>query len=470
MDDSSSGMTPVDSQTPSGETPPPTVDGAGDPAGAQDMPTADDPGDDGEAAAQPDPGPGASGACSFAISESISEVIPTVGIVEWTVDMPIDGAEIEFGLDTSYGLTVPVDLEDTNDDGAYRSLILGMKHSNSYNFRIVASSAGEQCTSENRTLDTGSLPNNTLAEPTVTTPLPDQLSGGYLISGRWGDNNDGPAFIMDKDNDYVWWYPAPQDVIRARMTYDGKGMWIRNTGQAKGSGVVLRVSMDGLVEERWELPPTTHDLAVMPDGRVGLTAWDDGACAEIQIFDPETETSTTIFNAQDAHGSSMCHVNNLQYYAGDDTFTFSDYNSDCYVKITSAGELVWVLNGQASDFTGTNWQRQHGLHILDANHLLVFSNGGAGQNSIAYELMLDESTMTADILWTYDPGVSAPYGGDVQRLDNGNTLVTFSSAGTIHEVNAAGELVQSMEWPINNTVSYSMKRDSLYGGPPPKVH
>jgi hypothetical protein len=123
----------------------------------------------------------------------------------------------------------------------------------------------------------------------------------------------------------VWWYEVPDDVIRARMSYDGKSMWLRNTAQQPGTGIVLRVSLDGLQEERWELAMTTHDLAVLPDGKIGLTAWDGEGCAEIVEFNPEDGTTKTLINARDAHGGAMCHVNNLQYYAEDDSYTFSDY-------------------------------------------------------------------------------------------------------------------------------------------------
>jgi hypothetical protein len=412
------------------------------------------------------PVPAQQGDCTFDITGAVSEVIPTVGIVEWSVDLvAVESATIEFGLDTTYGMVAPVDLAEQN----LRTLLLGMKGGRDYHYRVVVNGDGKQCQSADGVLSTGSIDNGLVADPEVTTMAPEKVTDGYLIAGRWGDGNDGPAFILDKDRDFVWWYPAPGDVIRARMTYDGKGMWIRNTGQAQGSGVVLRVSLDGLEEERWDLGMTTHDLAVLPDGKVGLTAWDGAGCAEILELDPADGTTETRFNASEAHGASMCHVNNLQYYAEDDSYTFSDYNGDCFVKISRSGELIWVLNGAASDFTGTSWSRQHGLHILSANHLLMFSNGAPGLNSIVHEFQLDTDAMTATELWSYDGGVSATYGGDVQRLTNGNTIITYSSAGVVHEVDAAGTLVQSMAWPIGNSVSYTTHQESLYMTPPPKI-
>ncbi len=411
------------------------------------------------------PAPTASGSCTFTISTELSERIATVAAVEWSVDAgTISEAHIEFGLDNELDMTAPVDLEEPN----LRTLLLGMKPDKTYSFRVVATVDGETCTSELGSVTTGPL-TTALVKPEVTTPAPDKHYGGYMYSTKWGTGNDGPAWIMDKDNDYVWWYANPmiEDVFRTRMSMDGKYMWMRNTGQTAGSGALLRITMDGLQEERWddEVAMSTHDFAIMPDGRLGLILWDSNAqirCAEIAIFDPADGSLTPIFNARDAHGSDSCHVNNIHYYAEDDTFTFSDYESDCYVKITSTGDLVWVLNGPASDFTGTSWSRQHGSHFLSDSHMMVFSNGDFGGATNVYELRLDLTAMTAETIWTYDGGPSTPFGGDVQRLPNGNTLIAFSSVGEIHEVDADGALVQKLVWPEDNPVGYTTVQDSMY--------
>lgn len=404
--------------------------------------------------------------CTFSVTQTMSDVIPTVGIVEFSVDLPsIESATIEFGLDTSYGLTAPVDLAEQN----YRTVLLGMRTSSEYHYRVVAVSGGQQCASEDFTLTTGAQPNG-FELPDVVTPLPEQRFGGYTITARWGMSNGGPAFILDPDNQLVWWYTGEDDVIRARMSYDGKAMWMRNTAQLDGTGVVLRVSMDGLNEERWELPTTTHDLAVIPDGHLGLISHASNGCDEILEFDPDSGQTTTLFNLTDAHGALDCHVNYLAYSALDDTFYISDWAESSVVKISRTGELIWVLNGQAATISGTDWVRQHGIHVLAPDHLLIFSNGDTGASSLALEFQLDLNAMTATELWRYDSGLQANFGGDVQRLSNGNTMVTYSVSGVIHEVNPAGELVEELSWGSGTTVSYLIKRPSLYGGPPPKIH
>lgn len=414
-----------------------------------------------------------SSGCTINATVSVSTKISTVGIVEWSTDLAgMESATIEFGLDTSYGMTAPVDLGEPN----YRTLLLGMKAMKTYHFRVVAVAGAERCTSTDYTVMTGFLPNG-LETPEVTTmTTPDKLYGGYMVTARWGTNNKGPAMIMDKDGDIVWWYAVEDDVIRTRFSYDGKRMWIRNTNQADGQGWVRRVTLDGLTEEKWDLEHTTHDLAVIPDGNIGLIQHTSNSpCWEVAEFNPTTEELKPLFNLEEAHGQTMCQVNYLAYFAGDNSFVVSDYRQNTVVKINRAGDLVWVLNGTPSDFTGTSWSGQHGVHVLAPDHLLVFSNNGeveSGSHTTVFELMLNTASMSADEIWSYDggSGLNTPFGGDVQRLANGNTLITYSSKGVIQEVDAMGTLLQSFEFSVSGGISYMEKRLSLYDSPPPKIH
>jgi hypothetical protein len=407
------------------------------------------------------------GTCNFSVTPSISDKIGSVGIVEWTVDRPkLDQATIQFGLDTTYGMSAPVDLTEMN----YRTLLLGMKFGHTYHFKIVATAGSEQCESADYTLDTGPLPNG-LPTLTAQTMAPDKATGGFTITERWGNNTMGPSFILDKDWEYVWVYPGEDDVIRTRMSFDGKAMWMRNTAQTDGTGVVRRVSMDGLKEDRWELPHTTHDLAVIPDGHVGLVGHVAGSCDEILDFNPDDGTLTSLFNAGSTDGDTMCHVNYLAYFAGDDSFILSDYNASSLMKITRHGDFVWGLNGDASTISGTSWVHEHGVHVLAPDDLIVFSNGdGGAQKSLVFEFKLDLTAKTATELWRYDASLNTTFGGDVQKLPNGNLLITYSSSGVIQELDPSRNIVQEVTFGIGSTLAYTERRSTLYGGPPPKIY
>lgn len=406
--------------------------------------------------------------CTIDVTQSMSDKISTVGIVEFTTDAPsVDSARVEFGLDTTYGMTAPVDLAEPN----YRTILLGMKTSHTYHYRVVVTSGGKECASADATLETGPPPNG-LSKPTVDTKDAGKLYGGYMVTSRWGMGNGGPAMILDSDADLVWWYPVEDDVIRTRFSYDGKRMWITNTSESDGGGWVRRVTLDGMNEEKWDLVHATHDLAVLPNGNVAIIAHAADGCWDVEEFNPTTEELTPLFNPSQAHGSTMCQVNYLAYYQGDDSFFVSDYRQSTVIKFTHKGDLVWVLNGTKSTISGTNWSGQHGIHALGPDHLIVFSNSGepTDHTSIVYELQVDETAKTAETLWRYDGGLNTSFGGDVQRLDNGNTLLTYSSSGVIQELGPSHELLQTITFPINNSLAYMVKRRSLYGGPPPKIN
>ena len=52
--------------------------------------------------------------------------------------------------------------------------------------------------------------------------------------------------------------------------------------------------------------------------------------------------------------------------------------------------------------------------------------------------------------------------GDVRRMMNGNTLVTFSANGQIHEVSPDGAVIKEIAWQLGSIIGYSTWRYSLY--------
>ena len=417
-------------------------------------------------------GSGPQTSCTFTVTPSLSPRIPTVGIVEFTTDLAgMTEARIEFGRDTSYGMSAPVDLTATN----YRTLLLGMKPDTMYHFRVVASAPSGQCTGTDNMIETGARA-NTLPTFTVDTMNPAGLAPGFLLTGQYqGAGMMGaPAFIIDTDGDFVWWYlPGGTQKTNVRMSYDGKHMWIQNANVPATEGATVhRVSMDGMTVEDLsdDFEGANHQFTVLPDETVIFYAYNDTAgCDDIKERSP-AGVVRTIINSGMAHGAGgPCHVNAIEYSAVDDTVVFSDLDNDNYTKVRRNGEVVWVLGGTTSDFMGmpAQWDRQHGIDVLDEDHFVIFNNGPMGSApSVVFEILLDLQNMTATRPWTYTPtGVGNNLiMGDVQRLANGNTVIAYSAEGVIHEVNAQGQLLQEIS--STATFGYIQKRATLYGPPP----
>ncbi len=433
-----------------------------------------------------------SGGCTFTLTISTSRQIPTVGIIAWSTTLTdLTEAHVSFGLDTSYGMTAPVDLGQTS----YRTLLLGMKASRTYHFQVAATNAAGTCTSGDLTLATGPIPNG-LTPPTITTNDAGALYGGFLVTGQFsmsfgGNRSGAPAFILDKDGAFVWWYTvAGSDATGVTMSYDGNYMWINSVNVPNGTAHVHRVSMDGLVDEDHssEFFGLSHQLTVLPDETVAFYAYGSNGCDDIKLRAPDG-TVTTLVNAQTAHGGTgACHVNAIFYSPADDTLVFSDLDNNCLTKITRTGHTVWVLNGGApngpqSSFSGgaVLWKGgEHGFHILGLDDFVIFNNNskqpagsstswgstaGDGSGSLAIEVKLDLGAMTATRTWAFQGvGLADDVLGDAQRLPNGNTLVDFATKGTIEEIDPSGNVLQQTKSSTN--FGYIQKRATLYGPPP----
>ena len=105
----------------------------------------------------------------------------------------------------------------------------------------------------------------------------------------------------------------------------------------------------------------------------------------------------------------------------------------------------------------------HGHQLLADGTFLFFDNSGG--MSTARGFKLDTSNMTAASVLSYQPrGATSLTLGDIQRLPNGNTLVTYSNGGTMHEIDPSGQLVATFQVP--GRFGYAEFRESLYGPPP----
>jgi hypothetical protein len=429
---------------------------------------------------------GSSNSCTFNQSAKTSTAIGTVGIVTWSTPWPgLRSAKIDFGLDTSYGMTAPVDKPVVGDN---TTLLLGMKQTKTYHYRITATGDDGDCTSGDFTITAGQLKSGMLKITATTKSTAAPLFGGFVITGQYlvgGGLSGAPAYILDKDAEYVWAYAPGKDVTGAVMDYAGTHMWINSSNVPEGQVTVHRVTMDGLTDEDLSSKFTglNHQLTVLPDETVAFYAYNDSAkCEDIKEYTPSTGNVRVIVNSGKAQGASPCHINNIQYSPEDDTLVFSDLDQQLVTKIKrSDGSTVWVLGGQNSAFTGETWKGiQHGIHILGVDHFMLFNNnsraaagsttsaGGDGSGSIALELKLDLGAKTLTKLWSYkaNPAMQNDVMGDLQRLPNGNTVIAYSVKGVLHEVSADGTLLQELSWASGGAFGYIQKRATLYGPPP----
>jgi hypothetical protein len=172
-------------------------------------------------------------------------------------------------------------------------------------------------------------------------------------------------------------------------------------------------------------------------------------------------------------------------------------NSDNFAKIDrNTREVVWVA-GWKGDFTlfengeqkESLWYHSHIIKEVEPNVFIMFDNDfhnrthletyplgedpytvNYGGQSRLIKFKIDESTMTAEILWSYEPEsqyFSAVF-GDIDLLPNGNILGVFGTpvhkfdkylnemlnpfGAAILEVNPEGELVREYQFPVGISI------------------
>jgi hypothetical protein len=105
-----------------------------------------------------------------------------------------------------------------------------------------------------------------------------------------------------------------------------------------------------------------------------------------------------------------------------------------------AGEVVWALRGA--------WRRQHDPVPLPGGELALFDNrGGRGGHSRVLRIDPRDGAVLAEYPPPGEPALRSEQAGAVQRLANGNLLVTESQSGRALELAPDGAVVWEMSSP-----------------------
>jgi hypothetical protein len=382
----------------------------------------------------------------------------TIGIVTWSIAVAgITEAHIEFGLDTGYGMIAPVDLNEVD----FRTLLLGMKPSKTYHFRIAAKVGSTTYLSDDYVIQTG--PATTLVKLSSFRVVDEAARRrGFVVASYWsGSPGSGTntAFIMDADGEIVWWYPSSVagGIARARMSEDGKNMWMTISGLA--GAPLSRVTMDTLGGQVYSNTVGSHDLTPVSGETMAYLDYSETDCDSIFEIDPGG-TTKEVFESSSVLTGNNCHGNAVRYSKKEDVYTFSDLSQDVLV-VNRSGGVEWRLSERVSGGNKTWGGAQHGHQLLDDSIIIFANSAGANRAAAMIEYSLDGIEM-----FRYDSGIATSNLGDVQRLPGGNTLVTYSTASVIHEVDSQGNLVLEITGASGVRIGYTLWRETLYGSPP----
>lgn len=420
--------------------------------------------------------------CGVTVTRAeIAPAIATVGIVEFSSTFPdVVAAEIHFGRGSEYGLVAPVDLTEE----AHRTLLLGMTQDSTYHFRVALSDGASVCYGSDHTLETGSLGSVPLAEAWTS----DGAAPGFIVTAR-----DNQAVIYDKQGELVWAYDL-FNVFSVQLSWDAQYLMGRDPGpfDLGSGGTFYRVRMDGSEFVAVDAPGGDHhDFAAIPDGIAYLAKTREGECDRVFEASLAITDGAPIFDTWPIfryfpetgarEGTEICHANRVHYLADVDVYTVSDRNKDVIAVFGSGGAPVlsigkapvgtWSKHVQADGAgPGGDWHIQHGHHFYADDQLVVFSNDSNGGAAVLHYTLLGDR---ARLDWKYDGAGASMIQGDVQRLPNGNFLVTANLSGTIVELGPDGQ-TELGRYELGGPTgplygfTYSRHRASLYGEPAPR--
>lgn len=420
-----------------------------------------------------------SGSCDVRLLSAELAEIPTVVVVELGGDASLEGAVVEFGTDDQFPFAAPVDIT-TNPP---RAVLVGLPAETAFSYRVRLAPGDQDCPADVHNMTTGAFASGvptdaavSLGEGSNATTSGFVLTESYL--GSW-------VYMVNVSGRIVWAYSVPSTALsRALLSPDKQHVYARDLNMsAEGDvteegGVLYKIAIDGSSLEIFTLAASHHDFALTPNGdvyylsKVGSPA-EDLPCDAIHRLSPDGESDEVVFDfwpalspfvPDDTLGDlESCHVNSLRYDADSATLTAGDSSRDVVVKVTTGGEVVWTLGPSGTTFVSdAPFDHQYGHQVLGDDGILVFDNGPfpESRSSRVYELALDPVAGVANVVWNYDSGLYSAVLGDVQRLSNGNTFVTYSTDRIVHEVDGEGELVRALTFP--ELIGYSQYVESLY--------
>lgn len=246
---------------------------------------------------------------------------------------------------------------------------------------------------------------------------------------------------FDKDSNVIW---KLSDNLHHDLAVDGAGN-IYAIGQ--------RINEQGYRGYARLKPPFIDDSIVLisPDGKKLKEIFVAGAFLNSDYAPMLDVTPSNLLG-------DPIHVNTVQYIDEETAAHFAFAKAgDLLISMREMGtiavldpvaeKIVWARNGP--------WRQQHEPVMMKNGNILVFDNQGI-MESKGRSRVIEFNPVTGAIDWSFtgtadEPLLSMVFGTQ-QRLDNGNTLVTDSSAGRAVEVTPGGMVAWEYRTPHRKTV------------------
>jgi hypothetical protein len=381
---------------------------------------------------------------------------------------------------------------------------------------VAETEAGRVC-SEPQAIEAAALPAD-LPELTLTISQPDQIAGGTTLLSLLVE---GPNYVVaiDEYGQYTWVLPVV-DLDEFDGSSTNSAVFSQTQTQpsilfpvwAKGAdddALIYRVGLDGELLETVVIPGGQKDFVELPDGSMGAIGWDirevESAEGEtypllgdhiIEVsptgetrvvwstFDSWTPDPTLDYSpggyVPDPNARDWSHMNGISYDEASDAYLVSVFGLGSVAKIDrQSGEAIWIMANQTGDYSSASSdaliQGTHSVEVLAEDRILVFNrnitnpfqeDGAVYEErcSEAVEIEMNLETGEAQRAWSYgtDECLLVVFFGEARRLENGNTMVIFSSSGQVSEATPEGETVWQINTDVGGAFGFGERIDSLY--------
>ena len=269
-------------------------------------------------------------------------------------------------------------------------------------------------------------------------------NGDLLVVGADEPSESEPPFPSGR------WPDKTRYVMR--LNWQGEVLWKQRIPAHHDIGLTPDGKLIVLTLQR-RLEPQIHPKIPLRDDLIILLEQDGSIVDSMSIFDaigrnPQGFLPFKRIEPNDIGGPlwvDLLHANSVEWIhhahlAEKDRI----YDLDNVIVCIRHQDRVAIFNWKQRKLVWS-WGRDlmsgpHDAHVLENGHVLVFDNGLNRQRSRGIEI----DPMTGRIVWEYG-GDSANFftvaGGAIERLPNGNTLMTLSDKGRVVEVTHDGQIV-----------------------------
>ena len=389
------------------------------------------------------------------VTARISDRIPTVVHVSWTISDPSD-TWIEYRGDDAVWRATPIA---GSGAGVHERPLLGLHAEAEVTYRVIAEAGGQRAESPPATIVTGALP--TGAPIALASPPTAQASGlPYLAvvttQSGW---DDMVLLVVDRAGEIVWYLPCETERFSMvlRTSHDEtkllfNDIWIAEAERSE----VHWVDLDGEIRQSWPTPGMHHPFTDLPEGSVAWGAYVEGTGAEELREVDASGAATTLWSSDDwaaevGEVSSDFNSNALWYEPSSDSFLLSSPQRNTVVEVDhESGATLRQFGAAAGSFAfdppDSAFVRQHGVHYTQAGTLLLTSTASMEDGTFVREYTVDDESRTLHQVWSHGDGTGAWMMGEAHRLPNGNTLISYGSTPIVREVTADGDVAWQLDW------------------------